>query len=123
MRSKNLFLSLLFITLSILFCVSILAASVGHGSNVLNIAQPRYSPGQIIDGILNISLKDAPNDYIRAEVDNKKFSMSVSNFLNAQATVNYACTPASCQSFYQETSSDTSQTYAIAENSEILFGM
>jgi PKD repeat protein len=124
MKPKNLVLSVLFMAMSILFCAGILAANVAKGNNAFNISEPNYSPGQVIDGILNVSFKDVPNDYIRADVDNKKFSMLLSDFLNAQPqSVAYTCNPSSCQSFYQGTSPSPSKTYAMDEDSKVLFGL
>ena len=127
MRSKNLVLSVLFITVSILFCAGILAApKVVKGNNVFNISELRYSPGQIVDGILNVSFQDVPNSYISADIAGKKFPMLLSDFLNAQSpSVAYTCNPASCQSFYQESpgSASISKTYEMAENSKVLLGL
>ena len=112
-----------FVLLSILFSASV-NADVSAGKNAFNLAATQYSPYQVIEGTWNISLINEPNDFAKAEVDSKQFSMLLYDFLKLQPQpVKFSCNPASCQSYYKEGSSSESLQLSLSEGSSPLIGL
>jgi len=121
---KFLILLPILLVVLVIFSVSTVSAKVIEGKNPFNLASSQYGPGQIIEGQLNISLQNESNDFIKATISSKQFKMLLSDFLNAQPeTVEFTCNPASCQSYYNETSSSKSVALDFAEMGSRLIGL
>jgi len=121
MKLKYIILPVLFITILSVFSIT---ATVYEGKNPFNLISTEISPGQIIDGKLNLSLKDEPNNMITAEVGYNYFKMILSKFLDAQPDpVAYSCSPENCLPFYKEATSLSQIDLTVGENSTALIGL